>query len=365
MNLDYTLESPEERKKLVEDILKDLEEKNITPTEAYLESLADYLIIGLEKQEKRQKGEKAEILTANRLVTINKREISFENLVSKFEGGEDGLYHLIKEDKNIIFQPKISITKKDLEEIQPLRQLREAITLWENRLKNVTGRAAYIAKRTLIELRKDQYVIKTAYQRPIVCTKLTHSSYSLPIEEKFEGIGSDQYPIFSGVSLTNPKVCEAILCNYSQLREDCWGNFESDIWFLLEDFDNYADKALREHPVFERIVECKVDGKSNAEIQAILKKEFDVNYDAVTISTIWRQKVPVLIASTAEDEWLQWYYTHIEQGSFKRCNGCGKIKLRHPKYFTRNNTSKDGLYSLCKDCRSKRGKIRREVINNG
>ena len=128
-----------------------------------MESLADYLILGLEKQEKRLKGERKDILTSNRLVTINKREISLENLVTKFEGGEDGLYHLIKEDKNMIFQPKISITKKDLEEIPELRQLKEAIELWEKRLKNVTGKAAYVAKRTLIDLRKDQYVIKAAY----------------------------------------------------------------------------------------------------------------------------------------------------------------------------------------------------------
>jgi hypothetical protein len=78
-----------------------------------------------------------------------------EGLVSQFENGEDGIYNLIKEDKNVIFQPKISITKKDLEEIPELRQLREAISIWENKLKTAQGREAYIIKSTLIELRKD------------------------------------------------------------------------------------------------------------------------------------------------------------------------------------------------------------------
>lgn len=45
------------------------------------------------------------------MVTINKRETSFEGLISKFENGEDGIYNLITEDKNIIFTPKISITE--------------------------------------------------------------------------------------------------------------------------------------------------------------------------------------------------------------------------------------------------------------
>lgn len=126
-------------------------EQEPEPNSNYLEILADYLILCMEKQEKREK----KILTENRLATVNKREISFEGLVSQFENGEDGIYNLITENKNQIFQPKVSITKKDLEDIEPLRQIREAIDIWEKKLKTATGRDAYIIKRTLIELRKD------------------------------------------------------------------------------------------------------------------------------------------------------------------------------------------------------------------
>ena len=58
--------------------------------------MADYLILCMEKQEKKEKS----ILTENRLVTINKRETSFEGLVSQFENGEDGVYSIMTEDKN-------------------------------------------------------------------------------------------------------------------------------------------------------------------------------------------------------------------------------------------------------------------------
>jgi len=47
--------------------------------------------------------------------------------VNKFENGEDGIYSLITEDKNIIFTPKISITEQDLEDIPELRELKKAI----------------------------------------------------------------------------------------------------------------------------------------------------------------------------------------------------------------------------------------------
>ena len=64
MKLDYTIESVEERKKIVEQIL----EETPDPSEAYLEALANYLIMCMEKQEKKEK----KILTENRLSTIDK-----------------------------------------------------------------------------------------------------------------------------------------------------------------------------------------------------------------------------------------------------------------------------------------------------
>jgi hypothetical protein len=49
----------------------------------------------------------------------------------------------------------VTITKQDLEEIPMLRQLREAINLWEEKLKTAEGRDRFILKKALIEMRKD------------------------------------------------------------------------------------------------------------------------------------------------------------------------------------------------------------------
>lgn len=91
MKLDYTLQTPEERVKLVEEVLKEDPE----PSENYMEILADYLILCMEKQEKKEK----KILTENRMATVNKRETSYEGLVSQLENGEDGIYNLMSNDK--------------------------------------------------------------------------------------------------------------------------------------------------------------------------------------------------------------------------------------------------------------------------
>ena len=273
---------------------------------------------------------------------------------------------MITENRHVIFQPKVTITKQDLEDIPALRQLRDSIDYWEKRIKTSAGKEAYTIKRTLIDLRKDQYIIKNSYRGPIVPNKITRSPFSLPIEENFMGFSEKGTPLFKGVSLTDPKTCSAILCNYSALKQDSWDQFNGDIWYLMQDFDTCCDQALRSNALYERIAECKIDGLSSQEIQAIIKKEFNKDYTTETISQIWRHKIPKEIASAAEDNWLYWYYTHhgnIEE-NFKTCNRCGQTKIRHPKYFTVNRTSKDGFYSLCKECRRRKYLKRQEGDEN-
>jgi hypothetical protein len=133
-------------------LVKKILEETPNPSERYLEILADYLVLCMEKQEKKEK----KLLTENRMTTVNKRETSYEGLVSQLENGEDGIYNLMgNNNKNIIFQPKITITKEDIETIPYLKQLRDAIEDWEKKLKKAEGREAYIIKKTIIELRKD------------------------------------------------------------------------------------------------------------------------------------------------------------------------------------------------------------------
>jgi hypothetical protein len=147
--------------------------------------------------------------------------------------------------------------------------MREAIQIWENKLKTATGRDAYIIKSTLIELRKDQYIIKNAYRRPIVFNKITRSKSIIPLNDEVT-IDSEGNVVYSGVSLLNPEVCSAILCNYSKLKEDSWEDFESDTWYLLYDFEQVCDAGLKEYPIYQRLLELKIDGVSNLDIQLIL-----------------------------------------------------------------------------------------------
>ena len=346
IKLDYTLNTPEERKQLVEKIL----EENPNPNEKYLEILADYLVLCMEKQEKREK----KILTENRLATITKRETSLEGLASQFENGEDGLYDLmVEEDKNVIFKPKIAITKKDLEEIPELQQARDAIHYWEERLKTATGRDAFIIKKAIIDFRKDQYIIKDSIKVPVQIKGMSPGRFAAKLDG-YITFDEQGYCVPHGVTFVDPKVCSCILCNYTLLKTQCKGAFHTDLWALMFDFDELLRKTLADYPLYNRIVECKIAGMQNIEIQKILEEEFNTTHSIEYISSLWRKKIPQLLASVAEDEYLDYYYLEVEKGNYKKCNRCGQVKLAHNKYFSKNKTSKDGWYSICKECRNKK-----------
>ena len=346
MKLDYSIESPEERKELVEKILE--ENPDLSP--GYLEILADYLVLCMEKQEKKER----KLLTENRMATVNKRECSFEGLVSQLENGEDGIYNLVHEDKNIIFQPKISITKKDLETIPPLKQLRDTINIWEAALKRTSGKDAFTIKKALIEMRKDQYIIKQAYQRPIIPMHLTRTSsgFHVPLEDR-SYLNEDNEIVMEGVSLMDSNVVSAILCNYSKLKEDSYDQFDGDLWYLLQDFENTTDRALKDYPLYMRLVELKIDKRQNKEIQETLQLEFGIKHSEEYISSLWRNKIPKLIAQEAQAEFLEFQFKDLGL-PFKKCSKCGQEKPAHNHFFSINRTSKDGWYSICKCCRNKK-----------
>lgn len=124
----------------------------------------------------------------------------------------------------------------------------------------------------------------------------------------------------------------------------------------MVDFDNLATRALADYPMYDRIVQYKIDGMPNVEIQEKLEEEFGIKHSVEYISSLWRNKIPKILASQAEDDTLDFHYLIKEKGQYKKCSRCGEIKLAHNKYFSKNKTSKDGFYSICKKCRNAKSK---------
>lgn len=346
--LDYTIQSPEERSEFVKNFLNNEE---IKVTEKYAEILSDYIISAIGKEERKER----KILTDNRLVTINKRETSYQGLVSKFENGEDGLFNIMTEDKNVILTPKTSITEKDIEEIQPLKELKEAIEVIKEQEKKALGKKKYLLKKQLIEMCQEQYSIKNDFRNPMYSSNTVKSFVKADLSERYS-IGANGEPISNGlISLFNPKHISVLLCNYSLLKEESWGKFENDSYYLMEDLDNLIERTLKEkYPYYYKLVIYKIDGKQNNEIQDLLKVEFGIKHSVEYISSLWRNKIPKILAEQEKKDYLIWHYTNVEYGKWKRCTRCNQMKLINNMFFSINSTSKDGYYSICKECRNQK-----------
>ena len=349
IKMDFSLESPFERNELVKKIIEQTPPERLT--NSYLEKLTDYIIFAMDKEERKQK----KILTDNRMVTVNKRETSFEGLAGKLENGEDGIYGMIANDKNIIFSPKVSITEEDIAEIPGLKELRTEIERVEEAAKNARGKKAFLLKKQAIEMRQDQYVLKNAYRKPIFCMNLIKSISKINLDEEITVDDKGEVKSTGFINLFNDKHISILLCNYTKLKEDSWSDFNNDLKWLMFDLDTAVDNALqKKYPLYYDLVIYKIDGKQNQEIQDLLFQKHGIKHSVEYISSLWRNKIPKLIAEQAQTDWLIWHYTQEEKGKWKRCSRCGQIKLAHNRFFSKNKTSKDGFYSICKECRNKK-----------
>ena len=351
IKMDFSLETPEERNELVKKIIADTPPEKLT--KKYIEKLADYIIFAMDKEERKTK----KIITDNRMVTVNKRETSFEGLIGKLENGEDGIYNMIANDKNIIFAPKVSITEEDIETIPGMKQLREAIEDLEKKAKHARGKRAYILKKNIIELRQDQYVLKNIYKKPIYCTKVVKSFPKFDLDEKIYMDENGEVHSTGKVNLFDPLHISILLCNYSRLKQDSWDNFNSDIRWLMMDLDNLIEHTFKDkYPLYYDLIIYKIDGLQNIQIQEKLYEDYGIKHSVEYISSLWRNKIPKMIAETSANEWLEWHFTFEEKGKWKKCSRCGQVKLAHNHFFSKNSTSKDHFYSICKECRNKKNK---------
>ena len=314
------------------------------------------------KQEKKEK----KIDTNNRIITVKKHETSYQGLLSKFQNGEDGLYNMIIDnDKNIILTPKKEITAQDLEQFPALKEIKKAIELVQRDFKKATGRKKYLLKKQLIELQQDQYVIKNSFKRPSYCINAVKNFHALNLSDHIQVSKTGEIKDKTLFSLMNPLHVSAILCNYSRLKEDLYDKHYTDGYYLIWDLENLIDKYLKQqYPLYYAIVIYKIDKCTNLEIQKIIKKDFQIQHSVEYISALWRKKIPKIIAEAAQKEYLTWYFTMKEPGKWKKCSRCKEIKLAHSYFFSKNSSSKDGFYSICKQCRNKKNNSTKKIIKH-
>lgn len=353
LKLDYTIKDVAGRLEQVRQLLSLCSH---TPSNTTLEKITDYIYEPMSSKQKKAAG----MLSNNTLATVGKRETSLEGFIEHFDNNEDMIYSFITNDKNVRLTQKKEITEQDLENIEGMRQLHDTIDKLKELQTNARGKDKYIIKKQIIELQQEQYILK--YQNTgatnILVKQKSSSAYihglaGIPLNGKYwiNDLGEPQTDC--PISLFNKEHVSAILCNYSALKAETEGAFWNDLYYLMQDFDRIAAAALKEYPILEAIVTYKIDGYKNVDIKDKLIMDFGKSYTPVYISNLFRNKIPKLIADKAREEQLLYYYTFVEKGNWKKCSKCGQVKLAHNRFFSKNSTSKDGYYSICKACRNK------------
>lgn len=352
IKLDYSLKTPAERNALVQKIIDTAPSSQLT--DRYLEILSDYILdAAMTKEDKKEKY----ITTNNRQVTIDKRETSYEELVSKFENGEDGVYNLINNDKNMYLTPKISITEEDIAEIPGMKQLKEQIESIEQQAMRATGKAKYSLKKQAIEMRQQQYILKEMWRQPHRSSVASHTSGNrIEIDDNVYFDEKGEPTSDAIVTFFKPEHISAILCNYELLSVHLKHKYSSDFHYMMRDFDKLLAEGLAPYPAYQTLTKAKIEGLTNLEIQQLLIEKHDLHHTVEYISSLWRNKIPKILSEKAKEDYLIWYYTEVEYGTWKRCTRCGEVKLAHNRFFSKNNTSKDGWYSICKCCRNSKNK---------
>ena len=363
MELDFKLKTPEERTAHVRKVLSKADPDSLTQT--YLNSMSDYiLMVGDSGQTKKEKKSSAPIITNNRQVTVNKRQVSYEDVVSGLEAGEDGFQALINQDPAQLLDYREPISDDEVEEIPYMRDHLDLVERLKSQLATATdGRHKYLLKKQIIETYQQMYVLKASYHgwpaKSKVASQLKAMSH-MPLPESIR-FDERQMPVSDAcITLFNPVHVSFLLTYYSSLKQDSYEDLDSDMRWLLIDLEEIVDAALKDEPLLYALLEYKVDGYTNEEIIEMMRQEHDVEHSAQYYSTVWKRKIPKMIADKAMQRYVIWHYNEVEYGKWKKCRCCGEVKLAHPLFFQSNTSSKDAFYSICRDCRAKLYKMRQE-----
>lgn len=353
MYLDYSLKTSEERVAYVNELIKTLPPYELTNrNKTYM---ADYILFVSEKnQTKLEKKEEYPIITKNREMTINKRQVSYEGIAESLENGEDGLHMLINNDKNQLLDNKEKITEADLENIPGMKQVMEQIKTFQELFMHAEGKRKYKLKNQIIESWKQAYSLKSAYKQMPNRHKGTQQTRSMSrahIPEKITIETGKMPKVESPLSLLRADHVATLLKNYNKLKDETYDDVNLDMHWVLIDLEDLINRTLKPYPFLYALLILKVNGISNEAIRDAMAAKFNIVHNEQYYSTLWCKKIPKMLAEQAQKEWIIWYYSNVAYGEWKYCNKCGKWKPAHPAFFSKN-TSADGFYSVCKDCRS-------------
>ena len=121
----------------------------------------------------------------------------------------------------------------------------------------------------------------------------------------------------------------------------------------LDKFNKSLEKLIINDAISEEdaiILEAYRNDKNMYDLAESMGTTFQNIYKRVTmaLNLVQRQMI--------EDYELDYYYTEIVRGNWKKCSKCGEIYPRNEYYWNKQNSKSDGLQPHCKKCNAERQK---------
>lgn len=385
LNLDFSINTSKDRKRFVDNYIKQRIEEGYTFPQKEIETMADYVLYG--------KDEDGTSIVDRKEVDINTRYSSYkkkkpESLEALMESPTFNETNILT--TNIYKKVKPTIDREKDKDVPGIQELWKSIDRLDHRIKVTEGKEEdssikpftsqqlYKAKHHLIELRTMQYYLKDSVKptmppaNPIDRLYTMHeqdirwdesdSDYAIaPLglysskPERFReprNIEEKDYTVNPNAKFTLDfrKVdhIKQLIEFHEELKTAAIDKPESLLDDIIETLDFYIEFADLDEEK-KLILEGKINKLPVVEIQKQLEEKLNIHHSPNYISTIYTQKICKEIADAASlhyDMYMNREYVNM----WKKCSQCGEVKFLDPRVFMRKSRSSDGYNSKCKKC---------------
>ena len=386
-NLDFNLVTSSERR----DFIRSKDLSKLTPKE--IELCSNYILYGKdEDKDLTSIVDRKEVQIKTKFQSYSKTEpVSLDALLESPTFNES----LLRRTSTVYKKVKPKIDREKVKDIPGMKELWKEIDRVQRIIDINTGKVEmpedyqplsqktiYYLKHNLIEMRRDQYLLKDSalptlpppqnkatyygsiqdaqmnypvYPRGIMrcendkdfCEPRSNKGKEVKVKNIEEEILQRQINNKPYFSFLDKNHIYQLILNYWEIKAAIENIPDSPLHGLLWTLDFYIEKAnLSEQQLL--IVRDKKFRLPNKEISKNLEKELNITHQENYISTIWN-KITGLIADAAELNYDEWINRNYDK-SWKVCNCCHKELLRDPRNFVKKSKSTDGLTGRCKRC---------------
>lgn len=349
-SFDFKEPDPLVRREAVEGSLR----RDPRPTRAQMSAMADYLLFVSDPGSTlRERSEEYPVLTRNREATIARREVGAGALAPRGGSDQPSVEEALSSLGRNVPSTGVGAPRSPSPSDWRMADNEEAVASLLAQADRAGGKRRFELRRQVIAKYRERSAIAESASPaiPSVSRSLVPPDSPVCLDDE---VGIDPVTLAPrgrrGLTMCDEPCVRALMRDYPALRALCEGDARSDVAAMLADLEEALSAVCAGDAVLSEFVSLMLEGRTVASATAEMGAR-GVHRSGQYWAAQWGQRLPRAVADRARRVWLlrNW-------GKRKVCTMCGRELPAHPMWFTRN-TSRDGYYSRCKECRTR---VRRE-----